>query len=105
MCFTLAPGSALVIRTFPGFEHYDESKRCLKSLKPGTGTKDAPRAFSLKLKQTIQNIGLTSTSYDPEIEMADGLLTTKHVDINMAGLDSKVDAYVERVEAVFGECK
>eukprot|EP00959_Pyramimonas_sp_CCMP1952_P187168 3913939-Pyramimonas_sp.AAC.1 len=31
-CFTLPPGSATVLRTLPGFEHYDESKHCLQSL-------------------------------------------------------------------------
>merc|ERR1712039_736760 len=49
VCFTLPPGSATVLRTLPGFAHYDESKHCLRCLKPGTGTKDAPRPFSLKL--------------------------------------------------------
>eukprot|EP00959_Pyramimonas_sp_CCMP1952_P297613 6225995-Pyramimonas_sp.AAC.1 len=49
VCFTLPPGCAQVLRTLPGFSSYDESRRCLRRLKPGTGTKDAPRAFSLKL--------------------------------------------------------
>eukprot|EP00959_Pyramimonas_sp_CCMP1952_P372882 7808413-Pyramimonas_sp.AAC.1 len=52
--FTLPPGSATVLRTPPGFEHYDESKHCLQRLKPGTGTRDAPRAFSLELRRTTR---------------------------------------------------
>eukprot|EP00959_Pyramimonas_sp_CCMP1952_P124137 2595722-Pyramimonas_sp.AAC.1 len=55
VCFPLPPGgSATVLRTLPGFEHYDESKHCLQCLDPGTGTKDAPRAFSLKLRRTTR---------------------------------------------------
>lgn len=51
VCFRLPPGSAQVLRQLPGFEDYDESRRCLQCIKPGTGTKDAPRAFSLKLRE------------------------------------------------------
>ena len=53
VCFTLPPGSATVLRSLPGFEHYDETKHCLQCLKPGTGTKDAPRAFSTQKGDTI----------------------------------------------------
>ena len=44
VCFTLPPGSARLLRTFKGFEQFDESRHCLQCTKPGTGTKDAPRA-------------------------------------------------------------
>ena len=64
VCFKLPPGSAAILRTIKGFEHYDESKHCLRNTKPGTGTKDAPRAFSMKLRQTTKHLGLKSTSYD-----------------------------------------
>eukprot|EP00959_Pyramimonas_sp_CCMP1952_P079999 1672246-Pyramimonas_sp.AAC.1 len=49
VCFTLPPGSAQVLRTLPAFSSHGESRRCLRCLQPGTSTKDAPRAFSLKL--------------------------------------------------------
>eukprot|EP00959_Pyramimonas_sp_CCMP1952_P196363 4105492-Pyramimonas_sp.AAC.1 len=52
--FTLPPGSATALRTLPGFEHYDESKHCLQCLKPRTGAKDAPLAFSLKLRRAAR---------------------------------------------------
>eukprot|EP00959_Pyramimonas_sp_CCMP1952_P080098 1674536-Pyramimonas_sp.AAC.1 len=64
VCFTLPPGPATVLRTLPGFERYDDSKHWLQCLKPGTGTKDAPRAFSLKLRRTTRGFGLRPTSYD-----------------------------------------
>ncbi len=106
VCFTLPPGSAKLLRSFPGFEDYDEAKHCLQCLKPGTGTKDAPRAFSLKLRDTTRRIGLKPTSYDPEFEIDPQLCAAKHVDdINMAGKEQKIDDYVKRVEQVFGKCK
>lgn len=68
VCFKLPPGSATILRRFKGFEDFDETIHCLRCIKPGTGTKDAPRAFSLKLRQTAQRLGLKSTSYDQEFE-------------------------------------
>eukprot|EP00959_Pyramimonas_sp_CCMP1952_P302479 6329048-Pyramimonas_sp.AAC.1 len=68
VCFALPPGSGQVLRTLPGFSSYDESRHYLRCLAPGTGTKDAPRAFSFKLRATTRAIGLAPTSYDPEFE-------------------------------------
>eukprot|EP00959_Pyramimonas_sp_CCMP1952_P046991 981064-Pyramimonas_sp.AAC.1 len=99
VCFILPPGSAQVLRTLPGLASYDESRHCLRCLKPGTGTKDAPRAFFLKLRTATRSVGLAPTSYDPEFEFSQDLLTAKHVDgINMTGLENNVDHYVQRVE-------
>ena len=67
--FTLPPGSAAVIRQFRGYEDFDETRHCLKCLKPGTGTKEAPRAFSMKLAEVTRSFGLRGTSFDPEFEM------------------------------------
>eukprot|EP00959_Pyramimonas_sp_CCMP1952_P092587 1937740-Pyramimonas_sp.AAC.1 len=83
--FTLQPGPASVLRSLPGFEHCDESKHCLQCFKPGTGTKDAPRASSLKLRKTTRGFGLRPTSHVEEFETSNNLLTAKHVDdANMA---------------------
>ena len=106
VCFTLPPGSAQILRQFDGYQDYDESIHCMKCIKPGTGTKDAPRAFSMKLRRVTETINLRSTSYDPEFEVAQGLLTAKHVDdINMAGTEEKIDRYQTAVERTFGPCK
>ena len=95
--FTLPPGSAATIRQFKGYEDYDEAKHCLKCLKPGTGTKEAPRAFSLKLAEVTRSFGLVGTSFDPEFEMADGLRTAKHVDdVNLTGFETRIDALLKR---------
>ena len=95
-----------MLRTIPGWEKFDESKHCLKCTKPGTGTKDAPRAFSLKLRGTTRKFGLRALSYDPEMEMQATLRTAKHVDdVNMTGTEKQIDAYAKAVEHVFGPCK
>ena len=106
VCFTLPPGSANALRKFPGFEDYDESVHCLQCIKPGTGTKDAPRAFSLKLRKITQSTGLRSTTFDPEYEIKKDLNTAKHVDdVSCAGTEANIDAYVKAVEQTFGKCK
>ena len=53
--FTLPPGSAVILRRIPGFEDFGERYEVLGCTKPGTGTKDAPRAFSLKLRSITQD--------------------------------------------------
>jgi hypothetical protein len=106
VCFVLPPGSATLLRQFPGFEDFDETIHCLQCIKPGTGTKDAPRAFSLKLRKTTKQVGRRSTSFDPEFEIKKDLLTAKHVDdVNMTGTEPQIDHYVDEVEKVFGKCK
>jgi len=106
VCFRLPPGSATILRQFPGFEDFDESIHCLQCTKPGTGTKDAPRAFSMKLKKTTVNFGLKPTSFDPEFEIKEDLQTAKHVDdVNCTGIEKTYDAYQAMVEKIFGKCK
>ena len=106
VCFRLPPGSAAYLRKFPGFEDFDETRHCLRCIKPGTGTKDAPRAFSLKLREITKLHGMYSTAYDPELEIGENLLTGKHVDdVNIAGTEKAVDHYTGIVEGVFGKCK
>ena len=106
VCFRLPPGSATILRTVKGFETFDESIRCLQCIKPGTGTKDAPRAFSMKLRSKTLAFGLKSTSFYPDFKIKPNLLTAKHVDdINMAGTEKDIDEYTRVVEKEFGKCK
>eukprot|EP00959_Pyramimonas_sp_CCMP1952_P352369 7382892-Pyramimonas_sp.AAC.1 len=106
VCLTLPPGLASVLRALPGLENYDESKHCLQCVKTGTGTKDAPRAVSFKLRRTSRGSGLRPTSYDEESETSINLLTAKHVDdISMAGTEDTIDKYVRCVEDTSGKCK
>ena len=104
--FYITPGSASALRSLPGCARFEGSKRCHQCLKPGTGTKDAPRAFSLKLRTTTQNIGLVCTQFGREFELGSNLLAAQRVDdVNMTGLESSIDACVEQVEKTFGTCK
>jgi hypothetical protein len=91
VCFTLPKGMAAMLRLIPGYEKYDESIHCLECDKPGTGSKDAPRAFSVKLATVTRgkSVGLVPTTYDPELELkhkvTNGrselvLMVGKHVD-------------------------
>eukprot|EP00959_Pyramimonas_sp_CCMP1952_P407399 8538312-Pyramimonas_sp.AAC.1 len=57
-CFTLPPLSETARRSLPGTAHCDESRHCAQCIKPGTGTKDSPGAFSLKLRKTTRGFGV-----------------------------------------------
>ena len=84
--FSLPPGSAASLRKIPGFETFDERTECLRALKHPTGTKGAPRAFSMKLSRVTRGpCKMLPTTMDPELELRhdDGVLTAmgaKHVD-------------------------
>jgi hypothetical protein len=115
VCFTLPKGMAEIIRTLPGYEDYDERIHCLQCDKPGTGSKDAPRAFSVKLASVTRSpqIGLRPTTYDPELEvkhklrngkMQPALLIAKHVDdLKITGEPHEVQLFMEGLEKVFGK--
>eukprot|EP00959_Pyramimonas_sp_CCMP1952_P453347 9468085-Pyramimonas_sp.AAC.3 len=66
---------------------------------PGTGTKDAPRAFLLKLRRTTRGCGIRPTFYDEEFETSSNLLTAKHADdTNMASTEDTSDKCVKCME-------
>jgi len=107
--FTLPPGSAAFLRKLPGFEHYDERYYVLKCVKPGTGCKDAPKAFSIKLASVTRSVGLKPISTDPECEVKHKngrlvLIIAKHVDdIKITGEESEVQALLQALEHTFGK--
>ena len=65
-----------MLRQIPGYEDYDERIHCLECDKPGTGSKDAPRAFSLKLATVTRSkkVGLKPTTFDSELEVKHGIV-------------------------------
>ena len=79
--------------------------------KPGTGSKDAPRAFSIKLSAVTRRpkLGLKPTTFDPELEVKhkDGklvLMIAKHVDdIKATGEVQEVKTLMTELENVFGK--
>ena len=109
--FTLPPGAAVFLRMSPGFESYNERFHVLKCVKPGTGCKDAPRAFSIKLASVTRDpkVGLKPLSGDPETEVkhVNGrlvLIICKHVDdLKIAGVESEVQNLILSLEKVFGK--
>ena len=110
--FVLPTGSAAVLRQIPGYENYDERYECLRCVKPGTGTKEAPRAFSLKLSKVTRSreCGFKPCTIDPELEVKhaeDGRLVamlSKHVDdIKFGGERAFIDKTIVQLEKVFGK--
>ena len=86
VCFELPVGCIPLLRTLPGYSDFDPSSEVLACTKPGTGLKDAPQAFNLKLGQvTRDTCGLRSVSADAELEVLHEngeatLMVAKHVD-------------------------
>ena len=56
LSFTVPAGTAKHLRHIPGYEDFDERKEALKCLKPGTGCRDAPRAFYLRLINILREL-------------------------------------------------
>ena len=108
-------GMAEMLRQIPGYESYDERTHCLECDKPGTGSKDAPRAFSIKLATVTRNpkVGLVPTTFDSELEVKHRwindvpklvLMIAKHVDdIKVTGEPKEVELLMKELEHVFGK--
>ena len=81
----------------------------LKCVKPGTGCKDAPKAFSIKLASVTRSVGLKPIPTDPECEVKHKngrlvLIIAKHVDdIKITGEESEVQALLQALEHTFGK--
>jgi hypothetical protein len=110
--FVLPPGyGGAMLRNLPGFESYDERYECLRCLKPGTGTKDAPRAFSLKCAKITRSEegGFRPTTIDQELELKHSngefvAVLAKHVDdVKIAGTPDVVKAILKPLERAFGK--
>ena len=116
--FTLPKGAARILRMIPGYEDFDEVTECLRCTKPGTGTVEAPRAFSLKLRGITQgpDCAMKPTLHDEELEMKHDpdssggkpilrMMSMKHVDdVKVLGEPAYVKKYKQIVESHFGEC-
>ena len=69
--FTLPAYNIPQLQQVPGFADFDPNTEVLHCDKPGTGSVDAPRCFSLKLAEVTRSeeCGMTPTMIDPELEM------------------------------------
>ena len=66
--FYLPAYNVPLLQKLPGFETFDPQTEVLHCDKPGTGLVDAPRAFSMKLRQVTEGkCRLVASSIDPEL--------------------------------------
>jgi len=103
------------LQSVPGFETFDPNAEVLHCDKPGTGSVDAPRCFSLKLTQATDKCGLVPSNVDPELcylhETRNGKLVlvavmTKHVDdLKICGEKDTIVRIMKAIEEVFGQMK
>ena len=107
--FELTGEGLSCLQTLPEFKGFNPRTEVLHCLKPGTGCRDAPRCFSLKLRQVTQAFGLRSSSIDPELEMLHKngdlvMAIIKHVDdLKMIGPRKLIEEFVAHLTAVFGK--
>ena len=84
--FELKPESVAILRRFLGYEDFDMNSEVLHMTKPGTGCKDAPRCFAIKLAQaTNQVFGARPSTTDEQLIIRHrggqlDFLAGKHVD-------------------------
>eukprot|EP00971_Amphidinium_carterae_P298645 5933160-Amphidinium_carterae.2 len=110
VCFEVPPGTVAILRRIHGYETFDPKTEVLGLLKPGNGLRDAPRAFSVKLRKRTREFGWVSSTVDPELELLwdskrslVGLLC-KHVDdIKIASPREVREQFKKHLYEVFGE--
>ena len=107
--FELCNRAAPLLEQIPGFQNFDPTRELLLCLKPGTGCRDAPRAFSMRLRKVTDQYGLKSALIDSELEMLwEGdqlkLIILKHVDdIKIAGEEHIIKDFVDHLSKTFGK--
>ena len=114
MSFTVPPATAAELRKIPAFETFDERKGVLRCTKPGTGLRDAPTCFSLKLRRvTVDEAGFIPFALEGELEVlyedrnGSRVLTcilVNHVDdLKIAGEPAQVQRLLQALERTFGK--
>ena len=114
--FYLPTANVPLLQSVAGFEDFDPNTEVLHCDKPGTGSVDAPRCFSMKLSICTTKCGLFPSSVDPELCMihkteANGekklvCLMTKHVDdLKVTGEREWIIWVLEKIQETFGNLK
>ena len=103
------------LRQISGYETFDPNCEVLHCDKPGTGSVDAPRCFSLKLAKITKECGLIPSNVDPEFcylheqrgkTLVLVALITKHVDdLKCAGERHTVIRILTSIQKAFGLLK
>lgn len=107
--FEVCPKTAHVVKQLPGFQDFSPSVEVLHCLKPGTGCRDAPRAFSIQLRKATRSFGLVSSLVDSELEYlwVDGelkMMVLKHVDdLKIGGNPDMIKKFVAHLAEKFGK--
>eukprot|EP00975_Prorocentrum_lima_P061167 12823108-Prorocentrum_lima.AAC.1 len=65
--FDFPPADVWILRKPPSMEDYDSSLEILDLLKAMWGLKDAPRAFGMRLRRSLQQIGYQQRVIDRQI--------------------------------------
>ena len=111
VCVELSPDAVAILRQCPGFTDFDETREVLRMTKPGTGCKDAPKCWSMKLASATNTaFGASGTTYDPELICRHNkageleFIATKHVDdLKCAGSDAAQKSFEDTLEDMFGK--
>ena len=96
--FELSGQPIFCLRQLPGFSDFNPASEVLRCTKPGTGCKDAPRAFNLKLKRVTAAFGFKPSIMDSGLELWHSskgelsMLLLKHVD------DLKISGHKDDIE-------
>ena len=107
--FDVCSRTVPLVQKLPGFHDWNPIEEVLHCLKPGTGCRDAPRAFSMQFRRATKAFGLVSSLIDSELELMykDGqlcMMILKHVDdVKMAGPKEQIEALVKHLSQTFGK--
>ena len=114
--FYLPSANTHLLNQVEGFSGFNPQTEVLHCDKPGTGSVDAPRCFSMKLSVcTKKECGMTDSSIDAELCMLhverNGqkelvCLMTKHVDdLKVTGERSWIEFVLKKIQETFGNLK
>ena len=111
VCFELSPEVVTLLRQFPGYKDFDPRTEVLAMTKPGTGCKDAPKCFAIKLAQATNGVFRAKPSLvDDQLLVRHvpigrlDFIATKHVDdIKIACSELVRAEFITALEQVFGK--
>ena len=107
--FDVCSRTVPLVQKLPGFHDWNPIEEVLHCLKPGTGCRDAPRAFSMQFRKATKAFGLASSLIDSELELMykdDQLcmMILKHVDdVKLVGPKELIEALVQHLSRTFGK--
>lgn len=108
--FELKAGAVAALRQLPGYEDFAPRLEVLHCTKPGTGCKDAPRCFAIKLARAtneVFNARPTTTDDQLVVRHRQGCLdfiAAKHIDdIKVACSPSVLKEFISSLDKVLGK--